>query len=76
METRKETRMPQDWRLLLAKLIMVAALACGIIGLVAGLSDKEWKLGVTGWFTGGTLVAVLSLVILADHYFETRRKQT
>ena len=68
--------MPQDWRLLLAKLIMVAALACGIIGLVAGLSDKEWKLGVTGWFTGGTLVAVLSLVILADHYFETRRKQT
>ena len=52
--------MPQAWRLLLAKLIMVAALACGIIGLVAGLSDKEWKLGVTGWFTGGTLVATAS----------------
>ena len=66
--------MPQDWRLLLAKVIMLAALACGVIGLVAGLSDKDWKLGVEGWFTGGTLVAVLSLVVLADHYFETRRQ--
>ena len=59
-------------KILVAKLIMVAALACGIIGLVAGLSDSEWKLGVTGWFTGGTLAAVRSLVVLADHYFDTR----
>ena len=67
--------MPQDWRLLLAKVIMLAALACGIIGLVAGFSDNEWKLTATGWFTAGTLVAVLSLVVLADHYFETRKQQ-
>ena len=61
-------------KVIVAKLVMLAALACGIIGLVAGLSDNEWKLGVTGWFTGGTLVAVLSLVVLADHYFDTRKQ--
>ena len=55
-------------KIIVAKLVMLAALACGIIGLIAGLSDSEWKLGVTGWFTGGTLVAVLSLVVLADHF--------
>ncbi len=59
-------------KIIVAKLVMLAALACGIIGLIAGLSDSEWKLGVTGWFTGGALVAVLSLVVLADHYFDTR----
>ena len=56
-------------RIMLARLFMLRALATGVIGLVAGLSDKAWKLGVTGWFTGGTLLAVLSLVALADHYF-------
>ena len=59
-------------RILLARLFMLAALACGLIGLVAGLIEKEWRLGPEGWFTGGTLLAVLSLVVLADEYF--RRK--
>ena len=60
-------------KVILAKVIMLAALVCGVLGLIAGLTDSEWKLGVTGWFTGGTLVAVLSLVVLADHYFDTRK---
>ena len=59
-------------KVVLARLIMPAALACGIIGLIAGFSDREWKLGVTGWFTGGTLAAVLCLVLLADHYLHSR----
>lgn len=59
-------------KMIVAKLVMLSALACGVIGLVAGLSDHEWKLGVCGWFAGGTLAAVLSLVVLADHYFDTR----
>ena len=62
-------------KVIIAKLIMLAALACGIIGLVVGLSDKAWKLGVVGWFTGGTLAAVLAIVVLADHYFDLRKKQ-
>jgi hypothetical protein len=67
--------MKAESKVLLARLIMLAALACGIIGLIAGFAEKSWKLGATGWFTGGTLAAVLAIVVLADHYFETRRQQ-
>jgi hypothetical protein len=56
-------------RVMLARLFMLGALATGVIGLVGGLTDETWKLGPTGWFTGGTLLAVLSLVALSDHYF-------
>ena len=55
---------------------MLAAIACGVVGLVVGVIDREWKLAVTGWFTGGTLVAVLSLVVLADEYFVSRGRQS
>ena len=59
-------------RIILARLMMLAAFACGIVGLVIGVVDRTWKLGVTGWFTGGTLLALLTLVILADEYFVRR----
>ena len=61
-----------ETRIALARLMMLGALACGAIGLTVGLIDRMWKLGPTGWFTGGTLLAVLSLVTLADHYFESK----
>ena len=64
-----------EWRLHFARFLMLGAIACGIVGLVIGVVDHEWKLGVTGWFTAGTLVAVLSIVLLADEYFESRRRQ-
>ena len=51
---------------------MLGDLACGAFGLVAGLIDKTWKLGPTGFFTGGTLLAVLALVVLADQYFASK----
>ena len=60
-------------RILLARVIMLLAVASGVIGFIVGIVDLEWKLAVTGWFTGGTLLAVLSLVVLADEYFERRR---
>ena len=56
-------------RIMVARLFMIGALATGVIGLVIGLIEKEWRLGVTGWFTGGTLLAILALVVLADEYF-------
>tara|TARA_B100000949_G_C13877424_1_gene283146 strand:+ start:210 stop:404 length:195 start_codon:yes stop_codon:yes gene_type:complete len=59
-------------RIMVARLFMLGALVCGVIGLVIGLDDRMWKLGVTGWFTGGTLLAVLSLVVLADEYLARR----
>ena len=61
-----------EMRIALARLFMLGGLASGVIGLAAGLIDKTWKMGPTGWFTGGTLLAVLSLVVLADHYFESK----
>ena len=56
-------------RIMFARLMMLAAFACGVIGIV----DRTWKLGVTGWFTGGTLLALLTLVVLADEYFSRRQ---
>ena len=60
-------------RIELARLLALAGVACGVIGLIIGLVDRQWKLGETGWFTGGTLLAVLALVVLADEYFASRR---
>ena len=65
-----------DMKIHFARLLMLGALACGIVGLVIGVVDREWKLGVTGWFTAGTLLAVLSIVVLADQYFASRRGQS
>ncbi len=61
-------------RIVLARLVMLGALACGVLGLVAGLIERDWRLGVTGWFTGGILLAVLALVVLADEYFASRQQ--
>lgn len=64
----------KEWRLIFAKLLTLGAIACGVVGLIIGVVDREWKLGVTGWFSGGTLLAILSIVALADEYFESRRR--
>ena len=68
--------MGMNLRTLLARLVMLVAFGCGVVGLVAGIIEREWRLGVTGWFTGGTLLAVLALVILADEYFASRRQES
>ena len=65
-----------EWRTTLARLLMLGAAACGLVGLVIGLVDREWKLGVTGWFTGGTLLAALAIIVLADEYVAFRRRQS
>ena len=53
-----------EWRIHLARLLMLLAVVCGLIGLVIGIDERQWKLGVIGWLTGGTLLAVLSIVVL------------
>jgi hypothetical protein len=58
---------------MLARLMIIGALACGLIGLIIGVVDREWKLGVTGWFTGGTLLAVIAISVLIDEYVERTR---
>ena len=61
------------WKIWLARLAGLACIALGVIGLVAGFIDKEWELGVIGWFTGGTLLGVVALILMLDDYITTRR---
>lgn len=39
---------------------------CGVLGLLAGLTEHLWKLGPTGWFTGGALLTLLGVFALID----------
>jgi hypothetical protein len=48
----------------LAKLMITAAFALGLIGLIAGMSHETWRLTPIGWFTAGTLVAVLAIAVM------------
>ena len=57
---------------LAARLMIIGALVCGIVGLVIGVIDRSWKLGVTGWFSGGTLLAAIAIAILVDEYLVYR----
>jgi len=45
----------------------LSALICGIFGLIVDLSDDfTWKLGAQGWFTGGTVIGLLAVVMYLD----------
>ena len=63
-------------RIMAARIMTLGALLCGVIGLLAGFTDNRWKLGPTGWFTGGVLLAVLALARLADEYFARHGKSS
>ena len=39
---------------------------CGIIGLLAGMTERVGRLGPTGWFTGGALLTLLAVFALID----------
>lgn len=53
-------------RTLIARFGAALGFVCGLIGLLAGLTDHTWKLGAIGWFTGGGLLAIIALFILVD----------
>jgi|TARA_B100000809_G_C14824841_1_gene418752 hypothetical protein len=56
-----------EWRIWLGRFGAAGALACGIIGLIVGFdSGTTWKLGASGWFTGGTVAALLAIVMYLD----------
>ncbi len=63
------------WRVWLARLFGVGCLALGIIGVIVGFGDGWiWKLGTVGWFTGGILLGVVALLLLADECLEQQRR--
>jgi hypothetical protein len=53
-------------RSMVSRLALLLAVVCGLIGLVAGLTGHNWKLGPVGWFTGGTLLAAIALFGLIE----------
>ena len=66
---------PSELKLLLARLLGLTAVLCGLIGLIIGIVGRSWRLGAVGWFTGGTLLAVLALFLLVDMYVVLRREK-
>lgn len=62
------------WRTWLARGCALGCIALGIIGLIVRFSDNVWKLGTVGWFTGGTLLGVVALILLLDDYIDYRRR--
>jgi hypothetical protein len=46
---------------------------CGVFGLGAGVTEHVWKLGPTGWFTGGALLTLLAIFALVDDSVAARR---
>jgi hypothetical protein len=67
--------MMQQWRTWLARMFGLACVALGVIGLIVGFSDRIWQLGTVGWFTGGTLLGVVALILMMDEYIELRRRR-
>ena len=62
------------WRTWLARVAGLACIALGIIGLIVGFGDMTWRLGTVGWFTGGTLLGVVAIILMMDEYTEFRRQ--
>ena len=62
------------WRTWLARLFGLGCIALGIIGLIVGFSEKIWKLGTVGYFTGGSLLALVAIMLMLDEYAEFRRR--
>ncbi len=53
-------------RTMVARICAALGFLCGVIGLLAGLTQHVWKLGPLGWFTGGALLTLLAVYALVD----------
>jgi hypothetical protein len=49
-----------------ARIMAGLSVASGLIGFLGGTTGNIWNLGAIEWFTGGTLLALIALVILVD----------
>ncbi len=60
-------------RSLIGRLGAALGVLCGLLGLLAALTDHVWKLGPVGWFTGGTLLTLTALFALFDGAIASRK---
>ena len=63
-------------RTTIGRIAAVLGFVCGVIGLLAGLTDHAWKLWSVGWFTGGTLLTLLALFLLLDGAVASQRSRS
>jgi hypothetical protein len=63
-------------RTFIARLGAALGFVCGVIGLLAGLTDHTWKLWPIGWFTGGGLLTMIALFILVDGAIAFQKART
>ena len=61
-------------RSMVARGAAVLGFLCGLLGLLAGVTGHMWKLGATGWFTGGALLTLLALFALVDGALAAQHK--
>jgi len=55
-----------DKRTRIARITAGLSGASGLTGFLGVSTDNIWNLGVIEWFTGGTLLALIALIILVD----------
>lgn len=53
-------------RTTIARIAAAVGFVCGLLGLLAGVTGHVWKLGATGWFTGGALLILIAVFVLFD----------
>ena len=53
-------------RMLVGRIAAALGFVCGVIGLLAALTDHTWKLWPMGWFIGGGLLTLIALFLLLD----------
>lgn len=63
----------QTTRTMAAKLGAGLGFLCGVLGVLAGLTDHMWKFQPAGWFMGGALLTLLAIFVLIEGAISTRR---
>ncbi len=63
-------------RVNLARLLAVLAFITGVVGFILTMAEHPTRITAAGWFTGGTLLGVLSLLAFVDDYLDSRRSTT
>ncbi len=53
-------------RTTIARIAAAVGFVCGLLGLLAGVTEHVWKLGATGWFTAGALLILIAVFVLFD----------
>ncbi len=62
-------------RTAIARIAALLGFVCGLIGVSAGQTEHECRLGAIGWFTGGGLLLLIALFVLLDATLAFRRTQ-